>query len=103
MCKAKLDVWTCVLPLGTVGRGRASEVDAAHLFLTIIQLYSARHLISQHTSTCIHNIFISHAPSYLQKSCGDWRVEKQQVLDTLGAVVADLHAGGSVVFCEEKQ
>ena len=40
---------TCVLPLGTVGGGRASEVDTAHLFLTLIQFHSARHLISQHT------------------------------------------------------
>ena len=44
---------TCVLPLGAAGRGLESEVDVAHLFLTIIQFHSACHLISQHTSTCI--------------------------------------------------
>ena len=31
------DVLTCVLPLGTVSSGRESEVESAHLFLTIIQ------------------------------------------------------------------
>ena len=30
------DVLTCVLPLGAAGRGLESEVDVAHLFLTII-------------------------------------------------------------------
>ena len=49
------DVLTCVLPLGTVSSGRESEVESAHLFLTIIQFLSACHLTSQHTSTCIHN------------------------------------------------
>ena len=48
-------VLTCVLPLGTVSSGRESEVESAHLFLTIIQFFSACHLTSQHTSTCIHN------------------------------------------------
>ena len=75
-----------------------SEVDAAHLFLTIIKFHSARLIIYQHTSTCIHNNVITRAPTYLQKSWGDGRVTKQQVLDTLGAVVADLHAGGSVLY-----
>ena len=70
------------------------EVDAAHFFRTLIQFHSACHLISQHTSTCMHNNFTTHAPTYLQKSCGDGRVAK----DTLGAVVADLHAGGSVLY-----
>ena len=42
------------LPLGAAGQGLESEVDIAHLFLTIIQFHSACHLISQHTSTCIH-------------------------------------------------
>ena len=41
---------TCVLPLGTVSSGRESEVESAHLFLTIIQFLSARHLTSQHTN-----------------------------------------------------
>ena len=49
------DVLTCVLPLGTVSSGRESEVESAHLFLTIIQFFSACHLTPQHTSTCIHN------------------------------------------------
>ena len=43
------DVLTCVLPLGTVSSGRESEVESAHLFLTIIQFLSACHLTSQHT------------------------------------------------------
>ena len=47
------DVLTCVLPLGTVSSGRESEVESAHLFLTIIQFFSACYLSSQHTSTCI--------------------------------------------------
>ena len=54
------DVLTCVLPLGTVSSGRESEVESAHLFLTIIQFLSACHLTFQHTSTCIHNSIISH-------------------------------------------
>ena len=33
------DVLTCVLPLGTVSSGRESEVESAHLFLTIIQFF----------------------------------------------------------------
>ena len=49
------DVLTCVLPLGTVSSGRESEVESVHLFLTLIQFFSACHLTSQHTSTCIHN------------------------------------------------
>ena len=44
------DVLTCVLPLGTVSSGRESEVESAHLFLTIIQFLSACHLTSQHAS-----------------------------------------------------
>ena len=44
------DVLTCVLPLGIVSSGRESEVESAHLFLTIIQFLSACHLTSQHTS-----------------------------------------------------
>ena len=69
------DVLTCVLPLGAAGRGLESEVDVAHLFLTIIQFHSACHLISQHTSTCIHNNFITLAPTYLQSpvAMGEWR------------------------------
>ena len=43
------DVLTCVLPLGTVSSGRESEVESAHLFLTIIQFFSACNLTSQHT------------------------------------------------------
>ena len=39
------DVLTCVLPLGTVSSGRESEVESAHLFLTIIQFLSACHLL----------------------------------------------------------
>ena len=57
------DVMTCVLPLGTVGSGRESEVESAHLFLTIIHFFSAWHLTSQHTSTCIHKSIISHSPT----------------------------------------
>ena len=59
-----LDVLTCVLPLGTVSSGRESEVESAHLFLTIIQFLSACHLTSQHTSTCIHNSIISHSRTH---------------------------------------
>ena len=65
------DVLTCVWPLGTVSSGRESEVESAHLFLTIIQFFSACHLTSQHTSTCIHNSIISHSPTrFIQKVPG---------------------------------
>ena len=43
------DVLTCVLTLGTVSSGRESEVESVHLFLTIIQFFSACHLTSQLT------------------------------------------------------
>ena len=56
------DVLTCVLPLGTVSSGRESEVESAHLFLTIIQFFSACH--HKH---CIHNSVISHF-TYIYKS-----------------------------------
>ena len=49
------DVLTCVLPPGTVSSGRESEVDSAHLFLTIIHFFSACHLTSQHTSTKLNH------------------------------------------------
>ena len=58
------DVFTCVLPLGTVSLGRESEVESAHIYLTIIQFFSACHLTSQHMSTCIHNSIISHSPTH---------------------------------------
>ena len=69
------DVLTCVLPLGTVSSGRESEVESAHLFLTIIQFLSACHLTSQHTSTCIHNSIISHSPTHYKSpvAMGEWR------------------------------
>ena len=62
------DVLTCVLSLGTVSSGRESEVESAHLFLTIIQFLSACHLTSQQTSTCIHNSIISHSPTHYNQS-----------------------------------
>ena len=84
------DVSTCVLPLGTARSERASEVDSAQLFLTIIQL---------------HANLIAHTSTHKPKSCGDGRVAKQQVLDTLEPAAADLHTGGSVcmvVFREDE-
>ena len=68
------DVLTCVLPLGTVSSGRESEVESAHLFLTIIQFLSACHLTSQHTSTCTHNSIISHSPTHYKSpvAMGEW-------------------------------
>ena len=69
------DGLTCVLPLGTVSSGRESEVESAHLFLTIIQFFSACHLTSQHTSTCIHNSIILHLPTHYKSpvAMGEWR------------------------------
>ena len=64
------DVLTCVLPLATVSSGRESEVESAHLFLTLIQFFSACHLTTQHTSTCIHNSII-YSPTHY-KSPGRW-------------------------------
>ena len=66
------DVLACVLPLGTVSSGRESEVESAHLFLTIIQFFSACHLTSQHTSTCIHNSIISHSPKHFKSPVWRW-------------------------------
>ena len=69
------DVLTCILPLGTVSSGRESEVESECLFLTIIQFFSACHLTSQHTSTCIHNSIISHSPTHYKspEAMGEWR------------------------------
>ena len=82
------DVLTCVLPLGTVSSGRESEVESAHLFLTIIQFLSACHLTSQHTSTCIHNSIISHSPTrkktkVIPLKIGAWNV--RTLMDSAGS------------------
>ena len=55
------DVLTCVLSQGTVSSGRESEVESAHLFLTIIHFSSACHLtkirrLSQSMYTCLLKI-----------------------------------------------
>ena len=75
------DVLTCVLPLGTVSSGRESEVESSHLFLTIIQFFSACHLTSQHTSTCIHNSIISHSPTHYKSpvAMGEWRSSRCRI------------------------
>ena len=75
------DVLTCVLPLGTVSSGRESEVESAHLFLTIIQFFSACHLTSQHTSTCIHNSIIPHSPTHYKSpvAMGKWRSSRCRI------------------------
>ena len=75
------DVLTCVLPLGTVSSGRESEVESAHLFLTIIQFLSACHLTSQHTRTCIHNSIISHSPTHYKSpvAMGEWRSSRCRI------------------------
>ena len=75
------DVLTCVLPLGTVSSGRESEVESAHLFLTIIQFFSACHLSSQHTSTCIRNSIISHSPTHYKSpvAMGEWRSSRCRI------------------------
>ena len=41
-----------------------------------------------------HNVQDTHSPTHNKSSCGDGRVGKQQLLDTLEA--ADLHTSGSV-------
>ena len=75
------DVLTCVLPLGTVSSRRESEVESAHLFLTLIQFFSACHLTTQHTSTCIHNIIISHSPTHYKSpvAMGEWRSSRCRI------------------------
>ena len=75
------DVLTCVSPLGTVSSGRESEVESAHLFLTIIQFFSACHLTSQHTSTCIQNSIISHSPTHYKSpvAIGEWRSSRCRI------------------------
>ena len=45
------DVLTYALPLGSVSSGKVSEVVSMHLFLTIIQFFSACYLTSQRTNT----------------------------------------------------
>ena len=75
------DVLTCVLPLGTVSSGREIEVESAHLFLTIIQFFSACHLTSQHTGTCTHNSIISHSPTHYKSPVvmGEWRSSRCRI------------------------
>ena len=58
------DVLTCVLPLGTVSSGRESEVESAHLFLTIIQFFSACHSVHE---SCQH--FTGHSVRQSIKVC----------------------------------
>ena len=58
------DVLTCVLPLGRVSSGTESEVESVHLFLAIIQFFSACQLTSKHTSTFLHYIIITHSPTH---------------------------------------
>ena len=67
--------------LGTVSSGRESEVESAHLFLTIIHFFSACHLTSQHTSTCIHNSIISHSPTHYKSpvAMGEWRSSRCRI------------------------
>ena len=69
------DVLTCILPLGTVKSGKESDVVSAHRFLTIIQFFSACHLPSHHTSTCIQNLIISHSHTHYESpaAIGEWR------------------------------
>ena len=64
------DVLTCVLPLGTVSSGRESEVESAHLFLTIIQFFSACHLTS-HTQALAYTTQSYHI--YLHTTKVLWR------------------------------
>ena len=69
------DVLTCLFPLGTVRSGKESEVESAHLFLTIIHFFSTCNLTSQHTSTCTQLIHYTFTFT-LQKSSGNARVAK---------------------------
>ena len=62
---------SCVLPLGAAGRGLESEVDVAHLFLTIIQFHSACHLIS-HTQTLAYTTISSHLHPHTYKVLWRW-------------------------------
>ena len=75
------DVLACVLPLGTVSSGRESEVESAHLLLTIIQFFSACHLTFQHTSTCICNSIISHSSTHYKSpvAMGEWRSSRCRI------------------------
>ena len=75
------DVLICVLPLGTVSSGRESEVESVHHFLTIIQFFSACHLTSQHTSTCLRNSIISHSPTQHKSpvAMGKWRSSRCRI------------------------
>ena len=85
------DVLTCVLPLGKVSSGRESEVESAHLYLTIIQFFSACHLTSQHTSTCIHNSIILHSPTHSQEGKRSQGGQKKRYKDTLKASLKDFN------------
>ena len=93
------DVLTCVLPLGTVSSGRESEVESAHLFLTIIQFFSACHLTSQHTSTCIHNSIISHSPTHY-KSPVHWLIQPSTNTQTH---INALYSGIKMVFLSNER
>ena len=49
------DVLPCVLPLGTVMSGKESEVESAHLFLTIIQ-FSTHVILLLNTQAPAHTL-----------------------------------------------
>ena len=72
------DVLTCVLPLGTVSSGRESEVESAHLFLTIIHFFSAcltsYFSTHKHLHTQLNHITYTYT---LTNFCRDVRVSKQ--------------------------
>ena len=65
------DVLTCVLPLGTVSSGRESEVESAHLFLTIIQ-FSAHVILLLNTQTLAYTTQSYHTHLHTPKVLWRW-------------------------------
>ena len=74
------DILTCVLPLGTVSSGRESEVESAHLFLTIIQFFSACHLTS-HTQALAYTTQSYHIHLHYKSpvAMGEWRSSRCRI------------------------
>ena len=66
------DLLTCVLPLGTVSSGRESDVESAHLFLTIIQFFSAHVILLLNTQALAHTTQSYHIHLHTTKVLWRW-------------------------------
>jgi hypothetical protein len=83
------------VPLESEGAGRESEADDAQLSLTLIQL-KRKSLVTHPHRPYLIPYFPKPLPNPpLPKALRRWASDEAAGVDTLEAVAADLHAGGS--------